>query len=205
MAVRQPEVGLRLAQVDATLLANAVRSVDDSPHALLTRDAHHLLPRQQCARVRYDCVDDRDDLVPLPPCGLVVPWGQRRHVRERGTVLLLDLAQLRAETLEDLRVRERAGVGDVRVRWARLLGAVGEVVDRVRDGAIGRRSCGDIGALGSEGTSEVGRRTADDNVSLAPFEVAENRVQRVRRVRDEDHFVQLSPDELRNGLPEQER
>lgn len=127
------------------LLANAVRSVDDCPHALLARDAHHLLPRQEHTWDRDNRVNHRDDLVPSSPHGRVVPRGQRRHVREpRAGVLLLDLTQLRTEALDDLSMGEWEGIHDVREGRAWLRGAVREVVNRARDGAVCRRSCGGI-------------------------------------------------------------
>lgn len=73
-------------------------------------------------------------------------------------------------------MREREGICNVRKCRARLLGAVGEVVDRVRDGTIGRRGCGKIGVLGCEEASEAVRRTSDDNVALAPLKVTEDGV-----------------------------
>lgn len=47
----------------------------------------------------------------------------------------------------------------------------------------------------------MGRRTPNDHITLAPLEVTEDRVQRVGRIGDEDHFVKLGPNELRDGLP----
>ena len=43
--------------------------------------------------------------------------------------------------------------------------------------------------------------TSDEQVAVPPFEVAEDDVERMSRVRDQDDFVRLCADEVGYGLP----
>ena len=177
-----------------------MRRVDHSPYAFLMRHAHHLLPRQEHARVRHNRVDHRHDLIPL---ALQVFREFRREGRDVGELrvgaLLLHLAELRAEDVDDLRVREREVERDVDDLRARTLRTVGEVRERVGDRGVGRARC-ESGAV-SFGLSvgQFGWRdklASHEYIAVTPFEVAQDGVQRVCGVGGEDHLVSFCTDEL---------
>lgn len=123
-------------------MSDTVGSVNHRPRALLSCDAHKLLPRHQCAGVRSDGVEEHHHFV-LPRGKIfVVSRRKRGDVRELGICMELpELAQVGAEGIYDLGVRERELEFDAEDRWTWLLSTRSEVASGVADREVCGRGC----------------------------------------------------------------